>query len=135
MVRGAAAFEYRGTAISILASTAQSGARIEVTGIGPDGATLTPVTRLDGVDISLEEGRPRADVPGSLRELPVGKRKVMMRVADGDHGRTQIAELAIVSLNATRMGTGADATQLKCGTGEAIDALFGPARTGSPAGP
>lgn len=87
---------YRMTAISILASAAQSGATIEIAGTGPEGAALQPATRMDGIDISLGEQRLQADVLITLQDLPVGESKVTVQVAGGS---TQSVELAIVRLD------------------------------------
>ncbi|MCY4488424.1 MAG: ankyrin repeat domain-containing protein [Deltaproteobacteria bacterium] len=91
---------YRVTEISILASAVPSGARIEVTGIGPGGVALKPGPRMDGIDISLGDRQLRADVLTSLKDLPVGKSKVTVRVAGGAGDKTRSAELAVVRLDA-----------------------------------
>ena len=91
---------YIETGITILASATRSGATIDVTGHGPDGAALRSGANVDGIDVQLGEGRLRADVLRSFRNVPVGKSRIGVAVAGADGRAPSAVEISVVRLDA-----------------------------------
>ena len=91
---------YVETGITILASATRSGATIDMTGHGPDGAALRSGASVDGIDVRLGEGRLRADVLRSFRNVPVGKSRIGVAVAGADGRAPGVVEISVVRLDA-----------------------------------